>query len=335
MPRKHAPHTPPRTPRRVWSCVLVLGFAALAGSSLGPAATAAEAPPESARVHLRFDAEIGKSGDGPGEFRRPLTLALAPAGGILVTDAGNSRLQCLDEAARFRWEAGGAGTDEGALRRPVSAAASGLEVLVLDGGRDGRVLQFHARGEYLGVVLELAAPNLERSLGDVDPRGIAIDRSGNLLVTDREGDRLLVFAANHDLLYDVGGFGEGAQQFEDPEGVVASAAGIFVADSGNGRVQVLDPQGRFRASWPLPSGGRPTGIAVDEQGRVYVTDSDGGRVVVFNSHGRVLAEAGAPGSGPGALRGPAGVCATGNQVIVADSENDRLVRFVLAAEAAP
>ena len=355
MPGNQAPQTPPTPRLRALNpaCIAVaLAFAIICQLALitlvtpataaeaqaveAPAAEAlaAEAPAESARVHLRFEAEIGKSGDGPGEFRRPLTLALAPAGGILVTDAGNMRVQCLDEAARWRWEAGGAGTDEGSLQRPLAAAASGLEVLVLDGGR-GRVLQFHARGEYLGLVLDLAAPELECRLGEVEPRGIAIDRSGNLLLTDREGDRLLVFAANHDLLYAVGGFGEGAQQFEDPEGVVASPAGIFVADSGNGRVQVLDPQGRFRASWPLPGGGRPTALAIDRKGRLYVTDSERGRVLAFDDHGRFLAEAGTAGSGPGALRGPGGVCAIGEQLIVADSENDRLVRFAIVSEASP
>jgi DNA-binding beta-propeller fold protein YncE len=359
MPRNQAPQIPPRTPRpRALSSACLLAVALALAISRPPAlltplvtpataaeapaaeapaaeAPAAEAPAESARVHLRFEAEIGKSGDGPGEFRRPLTLALAPAGGILVTDAGNMRVQCLDEAARWRWEAGGAGTDEGSLQRPLAAAASGLEVLVLDGGRSGRVLQFHARGEYLGLVLDLAAPELERRLGEVEARGIAIDRSGNLLLTDREGDRLLVFAANRDLLYAVGGFGEGAQQFEDPEGVVTNATGIFVADSGNGRVQVLDPQGRFRASWPLPGGGRPTGLALDPKGRLYVTDSERGRVLAFDDHGRFLAEAGTAGSGPGALRGPGGVCAIGEQLIVADSENDRLVRFAIVSEASP
>jgi DNA-binding beta-propeller fold protein YncE len=280
-------------------------------------------------INLRFVAELGRSGNGPGEFRRPLVLALAPAGGFLVTDAGNSRVQYLDEAGRFRWEAGGAGTDEGTLERPVAIAASGLEILVLDTGRK-QVLQFHARGEYLGVVLAFTAPDVERRVGEVDPRGIALDRSGNLIVTDREGDRLLVFAANRDLLYEAGGFGDGAQQFEDPEGVVTSATRIFVADSGNGRVQVLNPQGRFQESWPLPGGGRPAGLATDAEGRLLVTDAGRSRVLVFDAKGHVIAEAGVAGAGPAELSGPAGVCALDKgQVIVADSENDRLVQFVL------
>src|SRR6188474_3232948 len=110
MPGNQAPQTPPTPRLRALNpaCIAVaLAFAIICQLALitlvtpataaeapaveAPAAEApaAEAPAESARVHLRFEAEIGKSGDGPGEFRRPLTLALAPAGGILVTDAGN------------------------------------------------------------------------------------------------------------------------------------------------------------------------------------------------------------------------------------------------------
>jgi hypothetical protein len=313
---------------------LILGLGLGLPGLEGPTLADEPAPPDStaAIVHgepgnqyqLRFESEVGRSGNGPGEFRRPLTLAPAPAGGFLVTDAGNVRVQYFDETGHWRWEAGGAGTDEGALVRPVAAAASGLEVLVLDAGRK-QVLQFHARGEYLGMVLDLTASALERRIGEVDPAGIAIDRSGNILVTDLEGDRLLVFAANHDLLYAVGGFGAGAQQFEDPEGVVAVPSGIYIADSGNGRVQVLDPQGRFRTAWRLPGGGRPVAIAADVDESVYVTDAARGRVVVFDPSGRVIAEAGAKGAGPLELHGPAGVCAHHGRVMVADSENDRLV----------
>ncbi len=316
-------------------------MATAAGDSMSTAAPDSTSTAAEGRRPLawHFAGEIGKSGSGPGEFRRPLTLASAPTGGLLVTDAGNVRIQLIEVNGLQRWEAGGAGTDEGTLRRPVAAAASGLEVLILDGA-SGRVLQFHARGEFLGMVLDLGDPRLGDHLGDVDARGIAVDRTGNLLVTDREGDRLLVFAPNRDLLYAAGGFGEGAQQFEDPESVVAGRSRIFVADSGNGRVQVLDLLGRFQASWPLPGGGRPMGLAIDDHGRLYVADAAGNRVVVFTEHGQVLAADAAAAWVSGvdlasdaakgkALQGPSGVCVVEDRLIVADSENDRLLAFTI------
>jgi DNA-binding beta-propeller fold protein YncE len=303
-----------------------------AASADAASADAASAAPDSARVNLRFEALIGQSGTSPGEFHRPLALAPTAAGGILVADTGNSRVQCLDGAGAPLWEGGGIGTAEGILRRPTSAAATGLVVYVLD-ELGLAIRQFHARGEYQGVALDFRRPDLDDRLGQVDPRGLAVGRSGSILVTDAEGDRLLVFATDWALEQVIGGFGAGAQSFEDPEGVAAAGDRIYVADSGNGRIQVLDFMGRFIAAWPLPAGGRPFGIALDATGNVYVADQAQHRVLAFAPSGKLLGAAGAAGRGPGSFRGPSGVCVIGNRLFVADSENDRLVRF--AIERAP
>ncbi len=278
---------------------------------------------------LRFDSILGRSGTGPGEFHRPLALASTPTGGLLVADTGNNRVQCLDGEGRFLWEAGGSGTSEGNLRRPTGAApATGLEFLVLDAG--GRVVhQFHARGQYLGVALDFARHDLAERLGSVDPRALAVDRSGNVLVTEAEGDRLLVFSPAWDLVTVAGGFGGGARNFEEPEGVAAAGEQILVADSGNGRIQVLDLQGRFLSSWPLPDGVRPIGLAVDRHGNVFVADAHGDRILALSPGGTVIASFGARGSGLGSFKGPAAVCVMGDRLVVADAENDRLVRLAI------
>jgi len=280
-------------------------------------------------IGLRFDAILGRSGTGPGEFHRPLALASTATGGLLVADTGNNRVQCLDADGRFLWEAGGIGTAEGSLRRPTGVApATGLEFLVLDAG-NRRIHQFHARGQYLGVALDLALDDLVERVGSVAPRALAVDRSGNVLVTEGEGDRLLIFSPTWELVYVAGGFGGGAQHFEEPEGVAAAGDRIFVADSGNGRVQVLDLFGRFLTHWLLPGGGRPLGLAADKRGNLFVADATGDRVVVFGPGGTVIATFGARGSGLGSFRGPAAVCVLENKLVVADAENDRLVSLII------
>jgi DNA-binding beta-propeller fold protein YncE len=177
------------------------------------------------------------------------------------------------------------------------------------------------------VALDFTREDLAERVGPVEPRALTVDRSGNVLVTEAEGDRLLVFSPGWELLYVVGGFGGGAQDFEEPEGVAAAGERVFVADSGNGRVQVLDRLGRFLTTWELPGGGRPLGLAADQRGNLFVADATGHRVVVFGPGGTVVATFGAGGSGPGSFRGPAAVCVLDNKLLVADAENDRLVRL--------
>ena len=51
----------------------------------------------------------------------------------------------------------------------------------------------------------------------------------------------------------------------------------------------------------------PFGVAVDKQGEVYVTDEWTSTVSVFDAKGKFIRKWGTPGSGPGELRGPAGI----------------------------
>jgi DNA-binding beta-propeller fold protein YncE len=286
-------------------------------------------------VALAAERTIGQSGTGPIEFHRPGGLVATPVGAVLVADTGNIRVQHVGLNGDLRWEAGGLGTEEGALGRPTAVAlAASLNYLVLD-SLGQQVLEFHARGEYLGVGIDLGTDAAFARLGDVEPRGIAVDRSGNVILSDRDGDRLLVFAPDWEFLYAVGGFGDDPQSFEDPEGVAVTRHRIFVADSMNGRVSVLDALGTFIAVWELPGGGMPVAVATDRHGNLFVADASGDRIVVFDPEGTVSCTAGATGAGAGSFRRPAGICVVDGRLVVAEADNDRLQVFRLRYDPGP
>lgn len=85
--------------------------------------------------------------------------------------------------------------------------------------------------------------------------------------------------------------GTGNGQFTNPRGVAVDPAGfVYVADSGNHRIQKFDPAGNHLLTW----GGQgnapgqfqePWGLAVDDQGQVYVTDTWNHRIQVFDGDG--------------------------------------------------
>jgi uncharacterized protein (TIGR03663 family) len=138
-----------------------------------------------------------------------------------------------------------------------------------------------------------------------------------------------------------GNAGTGDGQFTAPRAAAVGPDGLlYVADSGNNRIQVLDPDGNLVRAWGSAGAGpgqfqEPWGIAVGDDGRVYVADTWNHRVQVFDPGGGYLSEWGgfmdiqgqADGE-PGVFWGPRdiGLDAAGH-VYVADTGNKRVQVF--------
>jgi DNA-binding beta-propeller fold protein YncE len=143
------------------------------------------------------------------------------------------------------------------------------------------------------------------------PGGIAIDRQRNrLYVADAKESRIAVFdTASLKFLGYFGGpskIGKGANgTFLSPTNAAVDREGnIYVADTGNYRVQILDPTGRFLRAFGAQGDApgefiRPKGIAVDSQGHVYVADAEFNNFQILTPQGQPLLAVGSLGSEPG------------------------------------
>lgn len=174
------------------------------------------------------------------------------------------------------------------------------------------------------------------------PRGVAIDKDGNLLVVDSFNHRVQKTVVGTKTFLDrpgapiqtFGSRGSGNGQFETPTGVeVDSAGNIYVVDTENHRVQKFDGAGKFLKTWGRRGSGndafdRPTHVAIDGAGRVYVSDTGNHRVQVFDGEGQYLSTVGKIGSTPGRFAEPKGLAidAKGNLWVV-DRRNHRLQAF--------
>jgi DNA-binding beta-propeller fold protein YncE len=96
-----------------------------------------------------------------------------------------------------------------------------------------------------------------------------------------------------------GSQGKNDGQFTDPRDVAVDPAGfVYVADSGNHRIQKFDLEGNHLLTWGSQGSGpgqfqEPWGVAIDDQGRVYVADTWNHRVQVFDGDGTFLRQWGA------------------------------------------
>jgi len=128
-------------------------------------------------------ADIGESGDGPGQFNTPQDLVVGKEGRLYVVDSGNFRVQIFDFAGKFISSFGTAGKRPGQFQRPkeIAVDAEGL-VHVVDASH-GNIQVFDPAGEFLYVIGSRGDQGAPATY--LLPSGIAIDVDGRLYVADQ------------------------------------------------------------------------------------------------------------------------------------------------------
>jgi sugar lactone lactonase YvrE len=137
----------------------------------------------------------------------------------------------------------------------------------------------------------------------INPTGIALDSSGDLFVSDGVNNRVLEFPVAANGTYPTtgvtvagtGGEGSGATQLDGPTNLAVSTSGnLFVADSGNNRVQELvrGSSGSYAASGITVAGtgvsgtgstqlSDPGSLVFDSLGDLFVADNGNHRIQEF------------------------------------------------------
>jgi hypothetical protein len=178
-----------------------------------------------------------------------------------------------------------------------------------------------------------------KSLGLDHPGALAAGPDGNLYVTDLS-QRVTVISPGGKVLRRWGKPGAGPGEFKfisgdptDPTDVagriaVGRTGMVYVSDSGNSRVQVFTPQGRFIRQFGSYGSGKgqfffPAGLAVDGSGNVYVTDDQSQTLAKFSPAGTVIWQIGGSASSDQDLLGHqhlASIDAHGRLVMVNDDQ---------------
>jgi DNA-binding beta-propeller fold protein YncE len=234
------------------------------------------------------------------ELRKPYGVTADKSGRIYVADTQLKIVFVIDAKAKVveRRE----GNSRAPMAMPVGVAVDADDRLFVSDAALHSVICFNASGAPAGYFGTAA-------LGR--PGGIAIDRQRNrLYVADAKESRIAVFdTASLKFLAYYGGPGKLGQRdkgtFLSPTNVAVDRQGnIYVADTGNYRVQILDPAGKFLRTFGAQGDGpgefiRPKGIAVDSEGHVYVADAEFNNFQILTPEGQPLLAVGAMGTEPG------------------------------------
>ena len=275
---------------------------------------------------LEFLTGLTEVGGAELELARPQSVVTDDAGRVYVTDAGHARVLVFDtvdgEAKALRYAEPG---------RPF-LAPSGLAV-----APDGTLFVADADAGFIAKIGPQGEPGESIGRGLLRrPAGLIYDASQKrLVVADTMDHTIKFFDLEGRLVMTTGGFGKALGEFNRPTHLAAWRNELYVSDTFNARIQVLDldsgqpirefgSRGSYVGQFSIPKG-----VGVDNEGNVYVVESLNDHLLVFDREGRFLLPIGGTGYGTGNFYLPAGLWVdAGNRIYVADMFNGRVVTYL-------
>ena len=303
-------------------------------------------------------------------FRNPAGVATDTVGNVYVADSGNRTIRVVTPAGQVTTLAGSAGTAGSADGSGTAAEFMYPMGVAVDGAGNVYVADQSAIRQITpaGVVTTLAGCPSHCGFADGtggsarfnQPRGVAVDSSGNVYVAD-SFNNIIREVTPDGVVTTLAGDGSATNEygsvvsgyvdatgpnarFNTPCGLTVDTNGnVYVADSGNAVIRMVTPNGVVSTVAGTPGAGTntnapalfysPVGVAVDGAGNLYVADQSGNTISEVTPDGSVTLVAGIPGEqgsadgGPGvaAFANPWGVAVDGaGNVYVGDYGNNTL-----------
>ncbi len=316
---------------------------------------------------------VGGTTDGTGSgalFDYPYGVAIGASGDLYVTDAGAGTVRKVTPTGSVTTIAGDPGVSGSSDGTGAAARFNGPSGIAED--ISGNLYIADNRSNTIrkvtpaGVVTTLAGSPVVTGSSDgpgaaasfTDPYGVAVDSSGDIVVSDDTTIRVITPGGSVLTLSGVESAGAvdgagGAARFFSPTGLAVDRSGnAYVADNGNSTIRKVTPAGvvttlagaaGIAGSADGAGAGagfnEPTGIAVDASGNVYVADTGNDTIRKVTPGGLVTTLAGAArtvgsadGTGAAAsFKNPYGVALDGSgNLYVTDSGNYTVRRITPA-----
>lgn len=243
-----------------------------------------------------FDVPQGKyykigDQDDAGQLHRPLGIDVDAVGTLYVADGTAKTVLVFDAAGKYQRRIGGPKLFD--RLSSVTVTPDGAKLYVVDIGgvtsEHHRVRVFDAKsGDHLFDIGKRGNGPGEFNL----PRDVAIGKEGQLYVVDGGNFRVQIFDRNGKYLQSFGAVGKQLGNFARPKEAATDREGnVYVADAAFGNFQIFNPEGELlmfigdRAEQDGPARYMlPSGINVDEDGRIYFVDQWFRKIDIFRPY---------------------------------------------------
>jgi DNA-binding beta-propeller fold protein YncE len=166
----------------------------------------------------------------------------------------------------------------------------------------------------------------------LEPSSVSVDFNGNLIVADPALGRLVRIDGDHGSALEFQQPSQATSFY--PADVKLSGFFVYALDTPGRLLLRFDESGAYRdvlIDFDQAFSGRrisPTGLDVDDSGRIAVSDAKNHQVILFDSYLQIELEFGNYGTHPGQFDSPEGVSfARDGGVVVCDTGNRRLQSF--------
>jgi sugar lactone lactonase YvrE len=300
-------------------------------------------PATSASLNLGFQSFFGFIAGGD--------VAVDKVGNLIIADFNNHRIRHVDAITGIittivgSGKAGFSGDDGQAIRAdlnlPTGVALNGSGDLIIADTQNNRIRRVNSSG----IINTIAGNGRATFSGDGDqatnaglgfPEDVAIDGTGNMLISDSLNNRIRLVDAAKGTITTLAG--NGTKSFDGDRGSAISAGlsfpesvavdrlgNLFIADGGNDRIRRVDASGVIdtfagdglqdgfgRGSFggdggPATSAGLslPTSVVLDSAGNLFIADKENNRIRRVDASGNIDTVAGNGTAGFSGDGGPA------------------------------
>jgi len=274
---------------------------------------------------------FGSYGTGAGQLKKAEGIAVTPEGILVILDTGNNRIQRVELLNKLKTLPLPLNSEtKMSVSGPSRAWPYGASVLASYGEdlyaylpKEGQFAQIGPDGK------ELRRFGASKGKGgDVtrDAGGIAVSKKIGVYVADTPNSRIQRFALDGKWQSNIGessGFFDSKKKegrMREPRGVAINEEGtVYVADTGNQRIDAFSPEGVFLFGIGPKVGPysllEPVAVAWDKAGFLYFADKGLKKVIKCEPSGAFIAAWGEEGSGPGQFRNPVSIAFDGQNYL--------------------
>lgn len=182
-----------------------------------------------------------KSGDRSSRVDRPRGVIVDGENNIWLVDGRGDRVIKITSSGNKLFELGGFGWSSQKFKDPTQVAVDDSGRIFVSDRGNGRIGVFDRLGSYLNDI----------KTGLTSPTGVAVDPDGLVLVCDENENKVFLYLPDGKLLSSVPGISEN-DRFRFPADLAALSDVVYVLDSGNNRIVVLERRKeRQETSWQV------------------------------------------------------------------------------------